>query len=237
MTKPWIAATLGLTTLLAHTASAQTHPDLRQILQRVSDTYRAASQYELFAAATTHDDDTNDTARMHFAFKGPNRYRMEGALPGGMALDAAEFSQAVLVHDGSNLWFYLPKTNQYGSFSASQLTPDAGGDLGDLAPGFLDQMMLGRYRDAAAFPVTSFLREEAVEFGGSKVACYVVTVSRSRNSTVYTWWIDKQTNYILREDNPGSSTVFTAIKINEPLADTLFRFDPPAGARKVDIGK
>ena len=36
-------------------ALAQTQPDVSQILKKVSETYKAASQYELVGDATSHD--------------------------------------------------------------------------------------------------------------------------------------------------------------------------------------
>ena len=50
-----------------------------------------------------------------------------------------------MVYDGSALWFYLPKTNQYGSVPASALTADAPGDLGDMRPEAVDEFMMLRF--------------------------------------------------------------------------------------------
>jgi hypothetical protein len=53
----------------------------------------------------------------------------------------------------------------------------------------------------------------------------VLTVSQKKGGVPYTWWVDKEQHRILREDNPGSSTVFTSIKLGEPLPDSLFNLN------------
>jgi len=92
---------------------------------------------------------------------------------------------------------------------------------------------------AANFSDPTFLREESISFGGIRTDCYVVTVSPNSHGVAgsYTWWIDKQTYRILREDNSGSSTVYTSIKLGEALSGDLFKFTPPPGAKKIDLDK
>jgi outer membrane lipoprotein-sorting protein len=199
----------GVFALLIPTlASAQ--PEVREILKQISDTYKSTSQYELSATATAHEASgrTDAPIRMHFAFKAPDRYRVEGVPLG--AGDSSELGEAVIVNDGATVWLYFRKANEYGSVADTQLTADAADDLGDLAPNAMDQFMMWRYRGAAGFTEARFLREETVEFGGTQVGCYVLTVSQKKDGVPYTWWVDKQQHRILREDNPGSSTVFTA---------------------------
>jgi outer membrane lipoprotein-sorting protein len=223
--------------LLLRVALAQTQPDVAQILKKVSETYKAASQYELVGDATSHDARTgkDGTSHMRVAFQAPNRYRIEGGVP-GMSVGDSDLSEGVIIDDGVEVWFYLPKSNQYGSFSASALTADAPGDLGDLRPEAVDYFMMGRYRGAADLTAGSkFLREDVIEVAGTKVTCYVVTVSPDRRGSARSWWIDKKRYRILREDQAGSSIVFTAIRLGEPLATELFRFVPPPGARKIEM--
>ncbi len=222
---------------LLSAAAAQTQPDAAGILKKVGETYKAASQYELAARLYAGGNGAGPTGHMRFAFKAPNRYRMEGAMPGMMA-GAAGSNGAVAVHDGAALWFYLPESNQYLSIPASELTEDAPGDLGDARPEAMDRFIMIRYRGAAEYaPGAKMVREEAVDFGGAKAQCYVVTFTEKEGKTVYTWWIEKGRYRILREDHAGTSTVYTTIKLNEPLPDALFKFVPPAGARKVELTK
>ena len=211
--------------LLLHAGVAQTRPDVVDILKKVSETYKAASQYEFAVDVTAH----GSTSRMVFAFKAPNQYRMQGALP-GMSSDTGDM---LIVHDGSAVWFYFPKLNQYSTVPADP------GDLGDLRPEAADVFMMGRYRGAADHAGASkFLREESIEIAGTKVACYVchvVTVSAEGEESSCTWWIDKKRYRVRREESADSNEVFTGIKLNEPLSGELFQFKPPPGARKVEM--
>ncbi len=151
-----------------------------------------------------------------------------------MDSDISALGNLVMVFDGSAVSFYLPKTKQYGSIPASALNANDAGDLGDLKPEAMDDFMVSRYRSAADLvPGASFLREEGIDFGGAKVDCYVISVSL--RGAAHTWWVDSKRYLILREYDAGSSSVFTTIKLGEPLPDELFKFEIPAGALKLDI--
>jgi outer membrane lipoprotein-sorting protein len=228
------AVKLGIVGLFLQTAFAQSPPNTADILKKVSETYKSASEYELAGDMTAQGDNAPTGARDHFlfAFKAPNQYRMEGTFPGG-----ANLGDVVAVHDGSAIWMYAPKSNQYVSFPASQLTDDAPGDLGDLRPQAMDYFMMMRFREAVNFVNESkFLREESIDVAGKKVDCFVVAVSQGRRSVggPNTWWVDKKGYRILREDHDDSSAVFTTIKLDEALPDDLFQFVPPAGAQKIE---
>ena len=226
---------LGLFALVLRAALAQTQPDVAEILKKVSETYKAASQYEFVVDATVHEARTGRdvTSHMRFAFKAPDRYRVEGSMT-GMSVGDLGLGEGIIVHDGSAVWFYLPTSNQYGSFPASGLTADAPGDLGDLNPQAMDYVMMWRYRGATGFADRAkFLREDTIEIAGTRVACYVVTVSPEQRGSAYTWWVDEKRYRILREDNARSSSVFSGIKLDEPLTDELFKFVLPPGARKI----
>lgn len=218
-----VSATLLWVPLCA--VSAQTQPNVAEILQKISDTYKNVSQYEFVIDVTAHDPRTQKDLPGHtrFAFRSPNKYRME--MEGGSVLT---------VHDGSNLWMYMRDSNQYGVISADKLTADAPGDLGDASPEAMDHFIMWRYRGAADFAGNAkFLREETIEFSGARVDCYVVALFPN-GKTAYTWWVAKSRYVILREDDAGNSAVFKTIKLNEPLADDLFQFVPPPGARKIE---
>jgi outer membrane lipoprotein-sorting protein len=108
--------------LLLSAALAQTQPTVAEILQNVSQTYKAASEYELVADLADLKTESNKggTGHMHFAFESPNRYRMEMS-----GLGDSEPTKIVIVDDGSTLWTYSPETNEYDSIPASELTKDA----------------------------------------------------------------------------------------------------------------
>jgi outer membrane lipoprotein-sorting protein len=76
-----------------------------------------------------------------------------------------------------------------------------------------------------------FLREETISpVGDDAVECYVLHFELI-GATV---WVDKRRFYLLREDTASSSTIFKSIKLGEPLSDDPFKFEPPAGARKLE---
>lgn len=228
---------LGIATLVLPVAMAQTHPDLAELLKNVSETYKSAVQYELVGDATSADARSGKIGSFHMriAFKAPNKYRIEGQLP-RMNFGGVEFGDGIIVHDGSAAWFYFPKVNQYGSFSADRLTAEAEGDLGDLRPEFVDQVVMSGYRGAVErAPGAKFLREETISLGGSRVACYVVAITPAGDEPSNTWWVDRKRHVVVREDQGGSSVVFTSVRLGEPLAPELFRFVPPPGAKKLEM--
>ena len=80
-----------------------------------------------------------------------------------------------------------------------------------------------------------FLRNEAIDFGGAKIDCYVLSIPSTIGRSGYTWWVDARRYLVLREDSSDSSSVFTTIRLGEPLSDDLFTFKPPVEAQRVDI--
>ena len=223
-----------LAVLTAGFAAAQ--PDVSEILKNVNDLYKGAKQYEFTVEAGFNQGGAPVIVRTFIAFKAPNRYRMDGAFP-GFAIDIPDFGPMVIVHDGSAIWFYSHKENQYGSIPASAVADDGSlvDVLGELRPEIMDHLIVGRYRGDFNFAERKFLREEAIDYAGSKTDCYVVSVAQRKGGFAYTWWVDKKDYRILREDDAGASAVFTSIKINQPVSDDLFKFVPPPGAQELKI--
>jgi outer membrane lipoprotein-sorting protein len=233
------AIILGLSVLLLRMASAQTQPDLMAVLKKVGEIYKAATQYEFVGDGTCHVRKTGavETFHMLIAFKAPNRYRMQAATP-CLGPGEPDLGEPLMVHDGSVLWAYFPGMNLYTSMPASALTADASGDMGDVRPENVDLFTMWRQRGIADVAgQATFVREEAMNFAGAKVTCYVVVVPPQEHLPAQTWWIDKTNYHILRMDDDNSSVVFTSVKLNEPLSDELFKFTPPADARKVEMDK
>lgn len=224
---------LGLSALLPPGAWAQARPAVADVLRNVSRNYKAVTRYEFTVDATSTEIGSHDTYHMEFAFKAPNMYRMVGSLP-AFSIPDPNFAQATLVYDGSDVWFYLPKVNRYGSFSSSALTAGNSGDLGDLKPEAMDRFVMGRFRRAADFAGgAQLLREESIEIAHAKVNCLVVMVLTRDSESPYTWWIDKTRYRILREDHEGTRSLYTSIRLDEPIRDEVFKFEPPPGAEKL----
>lgn len=225
--------------LLIPMALPQTPPDLTAVLKRVSEIYKAASQYELIGDATCRARPLAAVVSVHLliAFRAPNKYRMQAGTP-CLGSGTGDMGEALMVHDGSALWAYFLETNRYTSIPASALTADAAGDLGDLRPDSTDRSMMWRYRGVADVAAkAAFVREDTVTFAGAKVTCYVVVVPPQERLPAQTWWIDKISYHVIRMDDKDSSTVFTTVKLNEALPDELFKFTPPAGAVKMELDR
>jgi outer membrane lipoprotein-sorting protein len=222
------AILLGLLCMLPGAVVGQTVPNVMEVLKKIAATYAAAKDYELVGEATFRQPGNNAPTRIRLleAFKAPNRYRVEGVIP----VDDPQFGESVVVHDGAVVWLYLKESNEYTSFPANTLADDALASIGDLRPQAVDRFILSMVRDATNFAGRAkFLREEEIEFAGAKAACYVLSVPSG------TWWVEKRGYRVLRsEDQRGSALAFTVIKLNEPLPDDLFKFTPPAGAKRVE---
>jgi outer membrane lipoprotein-sorting protein len=198
-------------------ARGQSQPDAAEILSKVSGVYKSATEYE-FVMDTTYIGAAATAQAPGFparlAFKSPDRYRIEGISTAGYSGEKMD-----IIYDGSTLWMYLPKSNRYASAPSDQLTPN-------------DRMM-GHFQPAFddAGPAR-LLREETIAAAGdAAVECYVLHFDLNGETV----WVDKRRFYILREDSATSSTIFKGVKVNEPLSDELFKFNPPAAATKIDL--
>jgi len=224
---------LGLLAVLLSGAFAQAPPDIAEILQKVSDTYKGVSQYELVLDQTEPPRRNNPPERTHVrvAFKAPNQYRMEGT-GSGSAGDDPILEEMIIVDNGSTLWFYLPRSNQYGSLSADEAAADI--EWSAHTPEATDRVAVEKYREAAQYSNgAKLLREEEIEFAGAKVSCYVISVPEKAPGP-YTWWVDKHSYRVLREASANGTTEYTSVSLGEPLPDSLFQFVPPPGAQKLD---
>ena len=222
---------LGL--LLALRVVAQDRPDVTEILKKVSDTYKAAKDYDLVGEVTVMERGQAAVhGRIRVAFKAPDRYRMEVIGIPGLSLDDSAEDQATMIHNGSTFWFYSPKSNRYAPIPADVLARDPEGSAH--TPEVTDRVAVGFFRAAVDHAAESrFLREESIEIAGAKVDCYLISVPRAPGKP--TWWVDKTGWRVVRDDHAGSDTTFTTIKLNEPLSDDLFNFTPPPGAKKLDL--
>jgi outer membrane lipoprotein-sorting protein len=223
------AIILGLGLLLLPAAQAQTQPDIAAVLRRVSQRYKATTQYEFIGEGTCGGEQarTSEPFRMLFAFKAPNKYRVRSNAP-CLKPGEPDPGESLRVNDGSTLWAYSSKENQYVSIPAEL--------FGNKQPDSIDQATMSRYRGIADIAgQVKFVREEDLSVGASKVDCYVVSVPKQEYAPAQTWWIDKASYHVVRIDGDESSIVFTTIKLNEPLPDSLFKFVPPPGAKKGEL--
>ena len=235
-------------------AFAQSGPDVAQILASVSRVYSSPNQYTLHATVTeetfTSGKRTEVTrSAVVIAVKRPERVRFEVNRSGSTEFTGMYVGDEVAVSDGTNLFMYLSKFNQYfktplrlgGKSNDQPITP-----MGTV-PAFIDHVeatFLGWYKVVAAFADRArLLKEEPVRANGSTVNCYVIEIENPPNPK-RTIWVDKSRSVVLRElldlQNPEhvpsltKTTVFSATQFGAPIKDDLFVFSPPAGAKQVD---
>lgn len=105
-----------------------------------------------------------------------------------------------------------------------------------MSPELVDLFLIGLYRNAADLAAgAKFLRREEIEVAGAKLDCYVLSVSPGHWQPSQTWWVDAKRYVVLRSDDTGSSTVYTAVKLGDPIPPDRFVFVLPPGARKLEM--
>jgi outer membrane lipoprotein-sorting protein len=207
-------------------ALAQTPPpSVGEILKKVGEVYKNVKDYEFVYEGHSGDRTLHGT----FAFKSPYKYRLEGR---GLEPDLDPNEVLSIIADGSNIWIYYAQANIY---VRRDFTPYTSGNMSPYSPEFTDIYMTQRYRHASDYIATArLLGDEKIGDRAAKLDCYVLVVFPNGPNLPFTWWIDKSTYRILREDDAGNIVTFTTVKLDEPLSDNLFKFDPPQGARKVE---
>lgn len=223
--------------LFAASASGQSGPE---IIKKVAEKYRTLTSYQFEAQIVTESVDENNESRTRTTWKAaaklPDRRRLEMA--GGPLA-------SVRVYDGEAVWEYRPRHKQFSREEQANYKPPPS-VLADPAEryGLLD-------RSAAN---AKFLREETIEALGEQRPCWVVEippVARANRMTLErsptTYWVEKTTHLVLKQaetsklqlpikDSPVTqsvTTLFTLARVNKPVSDELFRFDPPAEAAQV----
>lgn len=143
----------------------------------------------------------------------------------------------VAVSDGSTVWRYNPQNREYTR-----------------EPGRPDANPLGNQRILRQVASARVVREENLPVGGVPIACYVIEATLATpeqppagvTMAPIEFWIDKARDLILQQrtrttDNrPGSDTetsvstmMVTKAAVNQPVPDSVFEFQPPAGAVEV----
>jgi len=225
---------LGFATLVAAPILAQ-QSDLAGILRRVSETYANAKQYR-FAMKKTGEE----AGAIEIAVQKPNKFRLQAD---GRVIDGVdEFDNITMVSDGSSAWNYVPEIQQYTKKGVTLPLLDT--EPPAITPETFvlqaDAVFLSRYAQLAkALDRARLLRQEKL----NGVDCYVIELQAPRPGyrDNYTWWVDTKRSLVLREDTapesprrPRSSVIYSLASVDEPLAEELFHFAPPAGAKLVN---
>ena len=120
----------------------------------------------------------------------------------------------MVVADGEDVWAYSSKHNQYTRKPVSEEPT-----------GFLRYFRAPLLVYEAA-PDEShgaqLLREDTIDVGGKRAACFVIQVRRSRQPGTATWWIDKTRFVVLRDDEERPSLDRDQALANAPDRDGAF---------------
>ncbi len=213
-----------------------------ELLAKASEAYRSLKSY-YFEGVMIFE---TETEAMQERAKVETLIVMAAVRPGKIR---DEFKRGMLtVSDGQATWVYSRKLNQYTKRKAAVLASEG---TGELEAGFMSKY--GRITEG--LKQAKVLREEVVEVEGKAVECYVVEASyepmaelSNFEASPKLFWIDKKRHIVLKDissvvmklPQPGTArhlrqtTEFSIARINEPVADDLFTFNVPEGAKEVD---
>ena len=225
---------LALLVAVAIPASSQTAED---ILKQVAGKYRSLKSYRLEAQIVTEPGTL--VMKLTVAARPPALRRMEtSGVPSAAALR---------VYDGHTVWDFRPAPNQFAR--ADQAAYDAPFTGLNLLHDPVDTYQT-LDEDAAR---AKLLREETIDAAGAQRLCWVVDASPESAAgggmieRTDTYWIEKSTYLVLKESQTTNisalrggagrtqttTVTYTAARVDEPIADDFFHFEPPRGATEV----
>lgn len=204
----------------------QTSPNAREILEKVVAVYRGASSYEMVVDRSMDVASEEKSLSTRIKFKSPNKYRVEisGELR-SQGKDPLTAIAGLMVFDGSTWWGYSPESHEYRSAPSSPIDADGMG----LGP-FRD--VLGDFERQRGKSMR-IVGEDRLSTGDGKAhQCFVVELIYPQETNRL--WIEKNTYLVLRMKAGGATLTYRNVQLGVSLADDVFRFTPPPGARKVE---
>ncbi len=221
----------------AEAAEAQKKP--MEILQKVIKTFKDIKSFQIEGTITVESkaQGMNSSLDMPFMFAmvKPDKMRMNIKNP---------MAEMQIISDGKSTWMYMPQQNQYMKMPGSADIAKMGSQFAPLPEG------ISNYEDITEnFKSVEVLREETIPFNGSSTGCYVMRLEAQmkEQNPMYDispviCWIDKN-NFIPIKITVAmamkaqsvvikTSCLATTFKLNESLADNLFVFIPPEGAKE-----
>jgi len=244
---PRTALALLLALAVAAPAGAQQPPETRALLQKVGEAYRALTSYHyqgrMVIRMVGAGMDQGFEVPVVLAAERSGRARVEVRHPQmGMTT----------VSDGKQTTTYLPTLGQYTRKPAE--TPAAGA-TGMPLP-LQGSPILRYFNPLDGYKSGEVTGSQPVAVGARTRDCWVVRcdftppaaiATDSTARSVTTFWVDKARSVILHDStavtmrNPATganlemsqATAWDVARIDEPLADSLFAFTPPADAKEV----
>jgi thiol-disulfide isomerase/thioredoxin len=218
-------------------APAREPADVRAILGRVADRYRDLDAYHLEGTLRIEISAETGIQTLDAPFV------LAAARPGRVR-DELRHPQAgmVMVSDGRQTWNYLAALGQF-------TRKPAPGDS-SLPAGMLASQIFALYRDLPSTDSSArVVREEPLELAGAMRPCWVIEArfaTSKPSDPPRLFWVDQERAIILQQQastmlGDGGKSVrqaetlrYTRVSLNQPVADEVFTFEPPQGAREVD---
>jgi outer membrane lipoprotein-sorting protein len=209
----------------------------KAILRRAAETHKSirSESFEAMVVMQTQ----SSSMRMEMP--------MTGAMvrPGKLRLDMKNaMLSSQTISDGRNTWKYVPAFQQFTRKPETLKVFSMSEGPGDIVAG--ENLLVG-LRSA------KLLRREKLPVDGQEVECdvveaeYAAAPNSSGEEAIKTFWVDRDRNVILKLSfatkigSPGSrplevteTITITSIRLDQPIAESLFAFVPPAGAAEVD---
>ena len=255
---PWgrisSAGLLILQSLWIQTGLGQGDGQALEVLKKTSETYRTLRSYQFegvmereLKAEGFHQ--TREIPILKAAVI-PDKLRIERGWPK---------NRMTLISNGQDSRLYLAQLHQYARTTPGDIKrfleqgpTDEPATLSALYNSFVTQY--------ANLPEgvkrARILREESLDLGGTRKACFVVEVDsrdveegKGEKNPMRTLWIEKDRYLVLKETSGSRSESpefggmletrqtleLNLAKINEDLPDDLFIFEPPAGVKEIQL--
>ncbi|MFL5384288.1 MAG: outer membrane lipoprotein chaperone LolA [Longimicrobiaceae bacterium] len=199
-------------------APAGGRQDANEILRRVEQTAAGVRTLEADFTQTLRVPllNTDQTSTGKLYQRKPDRFLMRFTEPAG----------DIMVADGRHFWIYYPSTDRTQVVRTSIAE---GGEQADFQRQFLS--------NATDRFVATLNGQEAV--GGRPAWALTLVPKRESPYKVIRIWVDRE-DYLVRrfemteENNSVRRVELRNLKVNQPVADALFTFTPPAGTHIFD---
>jgi len=194
-------------------------PSAQEILTRTAAIYKNLRSYQFRVIVQTVQGPNISERHFTESGAGPGRYRVQNDDPLG----------ELRVGDGKAEWVFNPAAREYVKTTATAGTATTIGDFGQI-----DQHVTG----------ASIAREELFAVDGKPKPIYVVDVTRDQwpkgalaGAGHAMYRMDKSTfavyKVIYYASRATEIVLYSPVKWDQPVPESLFTFTPPASARKV----
>jgi outer membrane lipoprotein-sorting protein len=242
-----------LLTLLFLPAPTEAQPKAADLIRSVKETYAGAKQYRFAAHIVERGPGIETTGSDEIAVDKRGRvwFKATGSLAVAFS-GGREEETLITVADGKNVWVYLEQQKLYKRVAGMpesrnhDLSDDAMDNPREFARKLIDGLFVRYAQLSSRASQAKIVREERCSTNGLTTDCYVIEIPAASSGpdvrAVYTLWVDKDRNLVLRDDfsitNKSSvtysnSTLYDVAELNPQLPENLFTFTAPQGTKEV----